>query len=210
MTSTTAITPEVVNTELSEQEEAILEHCEAMIEECMGAVFEFSVAVFTISHKKLYRKTHNTVEEYMRDRFGLARSTFYQYRGMGQFIENVRNCGHIKKLPSNEFQVRPVLKLNEDAWVDAWNRIVETAPDGKITGAHSAKVVAQFLGEQIRNRAATEQQRVKNSTAFPEDLKDLVWNLIEKIRDARLNNFPKSTRVELRERLQNAMKLLDD
>jgi hypothetical protein len=209
MTTEIETTPDVVDTKLSVDEQQMLEQCEAVIEKNMESVFDFGLALLTITTKKLYRQTHNTVEAYMRERFGIAKSTFYQYRGLGQFIKKVRNCGQIKMLPSNEFQVRPILKLNEDAWADAWNTIVDTAPDGKVTGTHATKVVADLLGEQIRNKANRQQQAARTA-ALPDDIKDCIWQLIEQVRDVRLNNLPKTVRNDLRMRIEGILNLLDE
>jgi len=49
-----------------------------------------------------------------------------------------------------ESQLRPLTKLrdNPDQQRQAWQKAVETAPDGKITAAHVSKVVKEITGEQ--------------------------------------------------------------
>ena len=91
-----------------------------------------------------------------------------------------------------------------------WIKAVETAPEGKITGNHVAITVSHFLGEQIRNKATGQQQAAKNSTTLPDDLKELIHQLIEQVRDTRLKNTPKRVRDDLRKRIQGVLHLLDD
>lgn len=210
MTTKMAITPDVVDTKLSMDEQQTLEHCEAVIGKNMLGVVEFGQALATIRDRKLYRADYETWEEYVAKRWEIKARTSYQYITAAQVFENVRSCAQNEILPANEFQLRQLSRLDGDHQIQAWLDAVKTAPDGNVTGRHIAKVVGEMLGEQIRSRASSEQQRVKNSQSFPEHLKELVWQLIEQIRDTRLNNFSKTTRNELRARLQGALKLLDD
>lgn len=48
-----------------------------------------------------------------------------------------------------ESQLRPLTKLrdNPEAQRTAWQKAVETAPDGKVTAAHVSKVVKEIIGE---------------------------------------------------------------
>lgn len=43
--------------------------------------------------------------------------------------------------PANERQVRPLARLEPEQQKEAWQRAVETAPDGKVTAAHVYKIV---------------------------------------------------------------------
>lgn len=53
-----------------------------------------------------------------------------------------------------ESQLRPLTKLrdNPDQQRQAWQKAVETAPDGKITAAHVSKVVKEITGEQPKQK----------------------------------------------------------
>lgn len=210
MTTNLAHMPEIVGTELSTEEQQTLEQCEAVIGKNLLGVVEFGQALATIRDHKLYRANYETWEEYVAKRWEIKARTSYQYITAAEVFENVRNRAEIEILPANEFQLRQLSRLNGEHQIQAWLNAVETAPDGNITGRHIAKVVAEMLGEQIRSRAASEQEQVKNSQSFPEHLKKAVWELIEQIRVARLNNFSKVTRNELKARLQGALRLLDD
>ena len=195
---------------LTDEERARLKTLENDIDENMSAGLKLGMAIAEIKVRQLFRETHETWEAYIKDRFGIARRTAFQYMASASVFRLVHDCAPTDVLPSNEYQVRPLLKLTEDKASDAWKQAVETAPDGKITGSHVARVVANILGEQIRQRAQTEQGKTRQSMAMPDHLKKLVWQLIEQVRDARLNKISKTVRNELRARLQGLLNLLDD
>jgi len=48
-------------------------------------------------------------------------------------------------LPDNEAQARPLSQLEPDQQREVWQEAVKTAPNGKITGAHVAGVVREFI-----------------------------------------------------------------
>lgn len=68
---------------------------------------------------------------------------FYQLKA-AQIEQNVTestivDCG---KIP--EGQLRPLSKLEPDRQREAWQKAVETAPEGKVTAAHVSKVVREM------------------------------------------------------------------
>ena len=195
---------------LTDEERERLKTLENDIEENMSAGLKLGLAAIEIRDRQLFRETHENWEAYMKDRFGIARRTAFQYMASASVYRLVHDCAPTDVLPSNEYQVRPLLKLTEDKASDAWKQAVETAPDGKITGSHVARVVANIIGEQVRQRAETEQGKTRQSKAMPDHLKNLLWQLIEQVRDGRLNHFSKAIRDELRARLQGVLNLLDD
>jgi hypothetical protein len=64
-----------------------------------------------------------------------------------------------------ERQLRPLTKLrdNPEAQKEAWQRAVETAPEGKVTAAHVARVVKEMTGEE---KAAPPQKLLEPSDAM--------------------------------------------
>lgn len=55
-----------------------------------------------------------------------------------------------EKLEIPERQLRPLTKLkdNPEQQREAWQKAVETAPEGKVTAAHVSKVVKEITGQQ--------------------------------------------------------------
>ena len=194
--------------QLSDEERNRLAELEAEIEENLPAGLKLGLAIAEIKDRRLYRETHDLWEEYVRDRFDIARRTAFQYVASAHAYRLVHSCALTK--PANESQLRPLLKLSDDAIPDAWAKAVETAPNGKVTGKHVSTVVSELLGEQIRNKAAGQQKATRSSAVLPDGLKDLIWQLIEQVRDARLKNTSKRVRDDLKKRIEGILNLLDD
>ena len=135
---------------LTKKENDTLEKLEAIIKENLQAFYKVGSALLRIREERLYRKTHETFEDYCRDKWEIGRSTAYQYIDSVKVIENVRNCGQI--LPVNESQTRPLSHLAPELQKEAWSKVVETAPEGKITARHVNKIVNEIKATKIKNQ----------------------------------------------------------
>ena len=75
-------------------------------------------------------------------------SQAYLYRQLeaAQTEKVISPIGEKKEIP--ESQLRPLTKLkdNPDQQKEAWQKAVETAPEGKVTAAHVSKVVNELTG----------------------------------------------------------------
>ncbi len=120
-----------------------LERLEGVIQENIGAFYEVGRALMKIRDQGYYHDVlgFETFKEYCRTRWDMARQTAYQLIDSASVIENVRNCGQTETIPTNEYQARPLARLDPDQQREAWKKAVETAPDGKVTAAHVYKVV---------------------------------------------------------------------
>lgn len=129
--------------DLTELEQLELETCEKDIESGIKSFYQVGKALLNIRDKQLYRETHTTFADYCLERWDIPRSTAYQFIDAAVVIENVRNCGHF--LPANEAQARPLVKLKTaQQQQQAWQKVVETAPGGKVTAKHVDTVVNDF------------------------------------------------------------------
>lgn len=139
---------------LTTVEASDLEQLETRIERGIKTFVDVGMALAEIRERKLYRATHATFEDYCRERWGMARSTAYQFMDAAEVVENVRNCGQI--LPLNEAQARPLTSLPSDVQPLVWQVAVETAPPGGITARHVERVVDdyrngyQFLANDVK------------------------------------------------------------
>lgn len=209
MTTALSQLPGIAGTELSEHEKETLQHCEEVIGKNMISVVEFGQALATIREQKLYRERYETWEQYVAQRWEIKARTSYQYIAAAGAYENVRNCAQIDIFPTNESQLRPLTRLEDQDQAQAWRQAIDTAPEGRITGRHVAQVVSKMLGEQIKAKAQTQQQQVRQSD-LPDDMKDLFWNLINRVREARANNLTPKMRNDLRNRINGLLQLLED
>ncbi|QFS52151.1 hypothetical protein [Nostoc sphaeroides] len=134
--------------ELTEQEQSDRLHLERKVER---AIFEAGKALMELRDRRLYRSTHKTFEEYCRDRFGHNRRQSYLLMDAAVIFDNLeQKCDrsdHI--LPTNEWQVRPLTKLDPDIQPEAWEQAVESA-NGKVPSHRIVKDVVQRIMERTK------------------------------------------------------------
>lgn len=80
------------------------------------------------------------------------RYIFYQFKA-GQIEQNLNdsaksNCTIVQLGSIPEGQLRPLARLEPSQQREAWQKAVETAPEGKVTAAHVSKIVKEITGEQ--------------------------------------------------------------
>ncbi|MEH1899358.1 MAG: hypothetical protein V7K94_29475 [Nostoc sp.] len=134
--------------ELTEQEISDRLHLERKVER---AFFEAGKALAELRDRKLYRSTHKTFEEYCRDRFGHNRRQSYLLMDAAVIFDNLeQKCDrndHI--LPTNEWQIRPLSKLDPDIQPEAWEQAVESA-NGKVPSHRIVKDAVQRIIERTQ------------------------------------------------------------
>ncbi|MCC5602145.1 hypothetical protein [Nostoc favosum] len=146
--------------ELIEQEIRDRLHLERKVER---AFFEAGKALTELRDRRLYRSTHQTFEEYCRDRFS------YTYRHVNYLIAGSKIVDNIKMgtnssqnesqdemgtnssqiLPTSEVQVRPLTKLEPSQQPEAWQQAVEEA-GGKVPSGRIVKDVVQRIMERAK------------------------------------------------------------
>ncbi|WP_193200942.1 hypothetical protein [Nostoc sp. MG11] len=116
--------------ELTEQEISDRLYLERKVER---AFFEAGKALAELRDRRLYRSTHKTFEDYCRDRFGFSCRQPYHLMEAAVIFDNlVEKCERsVHILPTNEWQVRPLTKLDPDTQPEAWEQAVESA-NGKV------------------------------------------------------------------------------
>jgi protein gp37 len=121
-------------------EEAELARHEATIARGFATFVEVGTALAAIRAGKLYRATHPTFEDYCRERWDVDRTRAYQLIGAAGVVDRVSTI--VDTAPATESQARPLTRLPEAQQPEAWRRVVETAPNGRITAAHVERTVA--------------------------------------------------------------------
>ena len=81
--------------------------------------------------------------EYGQAEFGYSESYVYRLLEAAKTERQISPRGEIQ-LP--EKHLRPLTRLEPEQQRKAWREAVETAPDGKVTGAHVERVVARMTG----------------------------------------------------------------
>ena len=82
------------------------------------------------------------------------RYLYYQLEA-AQTEKNI--CTIVQKEPIPEGQLRPLSKLEPEQQREAWQKAVETAPEGKVTAAHVSKVVKELTGENTHTQSSPEE-----------------------------------------------------
>lgn len=115
---------------------------EATIERGMQTFVEVGLALMEIRDGRLYRAEYGTFEEYCRDRWGISRPRAYQLIDAAVVTTELSTI--VDTLPATESQARPLAALEPEQQREAWERAVETAPNGKVTAAHVQTVVDEM------------------------------------------------------------------
>ena len=146
--------------ELTVIEKTELEELETVIKQDMGAFYRVGCALAKIKDSRLYRETHDTFEAYCKDRWEMSKTNANRLIGSAQVKDSLAPMGVIQ--PINERQARPLTKLaTAEAQREAWETVVETAPEGKITARHVSKVVFQIRAEFIENEVMKKAAKAK-------------------------------------------------
>lgn len=148
----------VVETAITDDERGRLAECEAVIERGLKTFVDVGNALLQIRDDRLYRAEYGTFEDYCRDKWGWQRHYANRLIGAAQVTKNLVPIGTNQtmfvnnpatwpagfKLPETESQARPLTTLDAEQQREAWQRAVETAPEGKITAAHVQSVVDEI------------------------------------------------------------------
>lgn len=153
------------------KDRAYLEYLEGIIQKNLMSFCEVGRALMEIRDRELYKVknggAYGTFEAYCRGAWDFNRAHAYRLMDSAKVIETLSPVGDIS--PVNERQLRPLTRLNDDPEKQrvAWQRAVETAPEGKVTAAHVQKVVREMVeppAPRIR-----EQDKIK----APSDAMDI-------------------------------------
>ena len=122
-----------------------LERLEGIIRENVASFYELGHALAEIRDKRYYRDVlgYETFEAYCKAKWDFSRSYAYRLIESANVIDVVSPIGDIK--PTTESQTRPLVLLPADQQLIAWQKAVETAPDGKVTAAHVYKIVKRMM-----------------------------------------------------------------
>lgn len=129
--------------ELTEDEEKERHRLELKVER---AFHEAGIALRKLRDKRLYRSTHRTFEEYVKERFGYSRISAHYRIAAVDVIDNLLTIGE-QILPTSERQVRDLASLNPSMQCQVWQKAVEQA-DGKVPSSRIVKDIVQRLKEK--------------------------------------------------------------
>lgn len=158
--------PIVINTVINTDKE--LERLEGVIRKNLAAFYEVGQALMAIRDKRLYLHKnggkYQTFEAYCQGVWDFNSSRARQLIMATEALENVKSVTS-GNTPSSERQARPLSKLEPEQQRQAWQKAVETAPEGKVTAAHVARVVKGMTepeeekGDELKESYALYQMK---------------------------------------------------
>jgi len=113
-----------------------------------NSYLDMVLAINTISERELYRETHSSLNDYLRDRWDISPAGASRYLSSARAIRNIQTSPRqLCATPSRESHVRPLTKLPEERQVDAWQAATETASseDRGVTAADVESAVESLL-----------------------------------------------------------------
>jgi hypothetical protein len=156
--------------QLNNIERIELNQHEAIIERGLQTFYEVGQSLIEIRTKKLYRDHYANFEVYCMERWGMIEKRASHFMEAAKVIDNLRsgtNVGTDVLLPINEAQARPLTQLPPAQQQQAWQTAVDTAPSGKVTGAHVQRVVDDFRGKATQLREEYKKQERETGNDLP-------------------------------------------
>jgi len=150
---------------LNDHEKTRLQHCEAVISRGLSTFITTGAALAEIRASALYRATHATWGEYLREKWGMSRQRAHQIESATVVSRILRDADTSTQVdaptivqPETERQTRPLVRLKDEpeAAKTAWERAVHEA-DGMPTPAqvdNAVKAVEAELAERPGKRPA--------------------------------------------------------
>lgn len=145
---------------MNDLETTKLFECETIIERGLKTFVDVGGALLEIRDLKLYRANYGTFEDYCQNRWGMSRPRAYQLIEAAETLSNLSTIVDI--LPATESQARPLTQLEPEQQLEAWNRVLDTAPDTGITAAHVQAVV-----DEIQNKPHVSYNSGENEWYTP-------------------------------------------
>jgi hypothetical protein len=130
---------------LNGDERLRLEALERRVEEYQASSLLGGRALRDIRDARLYRDTHKTFEDYVEERFDMTRGHAYNLIAAVGAAESLAADG-IKV--ENEFQLRPLVKLDAEQRTAAWRMADAAANGGRVTHRLVKEAVDELTGKK--------------------------------------------------------------
>jgi len=121
-----------------------LQAVEAVIEAGLRSFYVVGTALAHIRDNRLYHPAYTSFDRYCTERWEMRSQSANRMIAAAATIVHLEPIG--STLPTSEHQVRSITQLDPDDQRAVWQEAVETAPNGKVTGAHVARIVRAMAG----------------------------------------------------------------
>ncbi len=129
---------------LTTHEERKLTECEHILSIGLATFFEVGAALLTIRDAQLYRGGYRTFEAYCNERWGIGRTHAWRLIGAATRLK-LLPPGEGTPRPTNEYQMRPFLRLEPEAFPRVWEQALARAENGRVTSNLVQRIIAEVL-----------------------------------------------------------------
>ena len=172
-----------------------LERLEGIITKNLQSFYEVGRALMEIRDKNYYHDVlgFETFEAYCKEKWDFNSSRARQLIAATETCDNIKTVTIVT--PSNEGQARPLARLEPEQQREAWQKAVETAPEGKVTAAHVSRVVSDMSQEIKKKRIYTIKKAVDQVTVDPV-FKGAYQDFYREVQNAKMGKWEKTDREE--------------
>jgi hypothetical protein len=206
---------------MSVREKKRLTELETVVTTNFKAFYEVGSALREISNSLLYRETHTTFADYVKDLWDMARCRAYQMIDAADIVDRLipfspeiemstngrqngdaQNFGQTKLVPQNERQARALAKYPEEKQIEIWRQALKTA-DGRITAAHIKKTARQIHGKIVKDKIQKTRKKTTSPAVQMSDRFRAAFNeLLDAINEERMADWQNTDRDEVLRHLQ--------
>jgi hypothetical protein len=149
-------------------EKTNLVELETTITKNLNAFYEIGFALMQIKENRLYREQYTTFEAYCKAKWNFAANYARRLIASSRVVDNIKSVP-TGTIPQSERTIRPLASLPPDQQPKAYQKAVETAPDGKVTTRHVEETVRGLKEEKPERKKV---DLLKNIRPEPEIMGD--------------------------------------
>jgi hypothetical protein len=140
--------PEAEIAPMTTHEERKLTECEHILSIGLATFFEVGAALLTIRDAQLYRGGYRNFEAYCNERWGIGRTHAWRLIGAATRLK-LLPPGEGTPRPTNEYQMRPFLRLEPEAFPRVWEQALARAENGRVTSNLVQRIIAEVLPDRL-------------------------------------------------------------
>jgi len=179
--------------DLTISENQRLDQLENIVSTNLRAFYEVGTALHEIRDSRLYRNEHETFEDYCRDRWDIGRDYADRLITSSAVMDNI-DADNCQQKPMTESQTRPLTRLSAPLQIEAWEKAVETAPEGKITAKHVNNVVLEIEGKEVKRQTRTAREKINKEDLISEAFKLAFDEFYREVQGARLEHWKETSK----------------
>ena len=166
---------------MTRAEEAEFIACERTIKRGPKDFYPVGRALARIQSARLYRSKYKTFNDYCREQWGFSRIRAYQLISASERYEWLQALKGIT-LPSNESQLRALMKVPEQDVQQVWKEFVASHGPGEIRAKHVETFVTQRYGglprrKRGRGKASRQSQKLRLHLGMIFEMANLIREL---------------------------------